>query len=232
MADKIGGIYAIEDARGFLYYGSAVNFKRRWYEHRRALNAGNHKNKKLQNAWNKYGPAFFTFYPVETIKDKTKLIEHEQRWINLLISTEEWYYNVCHTAGSTLGRKRAITEKTRKGSKLSEEAKDRISKANKGRRTWLGRKHTEESKRKNALAKLGKTQSAETRVKRAIAMSGGKKYSFIDSAGNVYSDILNLTEFAKLHNLDQSNLRRVAIGEYKQHKGFRLFSIDMLDTEL
>lgn len=46
--------------------------------------------------------------------------------------------------------------------------------------------------------------------------------SFVDPDGNIYDDILDMTRFAKLHNLTASVMRQVAYGDKKSHKGWRL----------
>jgi group I intron endonuclease len=92
------GVYAIISPSGKQYIGSAVSFKRRWRRHRNDLRNGSHVNKKLQNAWNKYGEENFHFVKIAlcSIPD---LLPIEQRLIRLM----EPAYNVCEVAGSTLG---------------------------------------------------------------------------------------------------------------------------------
>ena len=41
------------------YIGSTSQWKRRKYEHKYLLEQGEHGNKHLQNAWNKYGADVF-----------------------------------------------------------------------------------------------------------------------------------------------------------------------------
>ena len=58
----IVGIYKIECiANNKVYIGQSINIKRRLYDHKTRLRKGTHKNKHLQNAWNKYGEDNFTF---------------------------------------------------------------------------------------------------------------------------------------------------------------------------
>lgn len=127
------------------------------------------------------------------------------------------------------GNKYAVGNKGFAGKTLSDDAKAAIGNANRGNTIWRGRTHKEESKLKIAESRIGKKLSTETKEKKALIASGGKIYSFIGPDGAVYTDIVNLAEFAKQHDLDQGNLRRVTTGEYKQHKGFRLLSVEYLE---
>jgi hypothetical protein len=56
--------------------------------------------------------------------------------------------------------------------KQTEEAKRKISEANTGRQTWLGKHHREETKEKIAAAHIGMTASAETRQKISDVQKG------------------------------------------------------------
>lgn len=235
----LSGIYCIEDGYGRLYYGSAVNFKRRFTKHKSELRQGIHKNPKLQTAWNKYGADFFSFYPVEVVIDKNKLLEREQFWIDCLVETEKDYYNICLVAGSTLGNKpsketRAILSEQRLGNKYrlgkpqSEETKRVIGEASK--RFW-------EKKRANMPPKPIKEKkprvvyrhdyTEDEKRKAALTRSGGKIYTFIGPDDVVYANVYSLNNFSIEHNLSRENLRKVVYGKIKHHKGFRLISIDI-----
>ena len=56
------GIYMIQNkVNNKIYIGQAVDIKKRWKEHRKELKGGYHKNKHLQNAWDKYEQKNFEF---------------------------------------------------------------------------------------------------------------------------------------------------------------------------
>jgi len=115
-------IYCIENKiTGDRYVGSSVNFYKRKKLHLKRLKNKEHHSPHLQNAWNKYGEENFVFIILEKFISRTDLINREQWWINN--SNSE--YNICKTAGSSLGVKR------------SEKTKEKIKKAN------LGLKHPE-----------------------------------------------------------------------------------------
>jgi len=95
------GIYKILNTKtNKIYIGSAKNLSDRWRTHRVHLNLNKHKNKHLQNSWNKYSGWFFEFIIIEYCEIK-KLIEREQFYIDELKPD----YNIYLTAGSPLGTK-------------------------------------------------------------------------------------------------------------------------------
>lgn len=59
------GIYTIvHTASGKHYVGSSANLHKRIAEHKRLLKKGTHINRKLQNAFAKYGECSFSFTPI------------------------------------------------------------------------------------------------------------------------------------------------------------------------
>ena len=60
------------------------------------------------------------------------------------------------------------------GKKLSEETKKKIGLANKGNTGRLGKKHSEESKKKMSLARTGNKHSEETKKKLSLTQIGNK----------------------------------------------------------
>lgn len=101
------GIYMIwSSVNNKEYIGSAINLRRRKNEHFKDLKRNKHYNPRLQNHFNKYGEDVFTFGIIKFCI-KEKLIEREQFSINLLHPE----FNICQTAGSSLGVKNS--EKTK-----------------------------------------------------------------------------------------------------------------------
>ena len=115
MTNKNCGIYKITNTvtRKF-YIGSAVNIKKRFWLHRYQLSANTHRNRHLQNSWNKHGEDSFTFEVLEYC-EKERLIEREQFYID----NEKPAYNISPTAGNSLGVK--LTDETKR--KMSEAMK-------------------------------------------------------------------------------------------------------------
>lgn len=118
----------------------------RFARHKTDLRNNNGHNPYLQNAWNKYGKDNFTFKVLEKVKDSIIDVK-EQEWIDKLCPN----YNIREVCTSNFGikwRKESV-EKLKKRI-MSEEAKRKISKANKGK------KLSEEAKQKLSLINLGK----------------------------------------------------------------------------
>lgn len=136
------------------------------------------------------------------------------------------------------------------GIKLSEEQKQTISQANKGKivseetrkkmsKASTGRKMSEESKEKNRQWHLGKTLSEETKQKISNKQIGHKSsekqkksafethskiWEIIDPQGNKFI-IRSLNAFCKENGLDQGNMVKVSKNQLKQHKGYKCSQI-------
>ena len=134
------------------YIGSSIDISRRIKEHRKNLIAQKHHNQHLQNAWNKYGD-LLEFKPLEYC-EPDQLLELEQQYIDYYNSADrEFGYNIDKMANHA-----------RPGFHLSEETKEKISKAH------AGRKRTPEQIEKCRQAQIGvpKPKQSET-MKRKYA---------------------------------------------------------------
>ena len=179
---KKSGIYQIRNlVNGKVYVGSAVNLRARMQSHFGELKNNKHNNRHLQRAYDKYGLDKFVFEVLEYV-EKDMLLEREQYYIDTLNAVKEGY-NLSPTAGSLLGFK------------LSEEAKTKISKGNKGKKRSaecikqirernLGRRLTEEqkakisAKTKGALnGNYGRMHTKEARAIMFQRASGGTPWN-------------------------------------------------------
>ncbi len=158
------GIYIIiNQITNKCYIGQAYNINKRIQRHFQHLEHNYHHCSHLQRAWNKYGKASFVFYTLEIIENYEQLTPAEQFWMDSFKAFGAELYN-------TLPAKR-----THLGIKRSQETKDKISKANKGKvrssevcqamsKQRSGKKlkpHSEETKQKIAKANKGKKRSPE-----------------------------------------------------------------------
>lgn len=77
------GIYQITNQQNKTFYigSTARSFSTRHSEHWSKLRKNQHPNAKLQNAWNKYGEAAFTFHIVEYV-DSAHVVEREQFYLD------------------------------------------------------------------------------------------------------------------------------------------------------
>lgn len=178
------GVYEIvNSANGKRYVGSAKNITLRFRSHRSRLNLGNHHSRPLQNAWLKYGATAFTVRTI-LLCDPADLLVNEQRTINALAPE----YNVCPTAGNTLGRRhspetRALIAAKAVGRVRSAEsveagaAKRRgvkvpaMSARMMGNQRAVGLKHTDEWKAANSLRNLGRLRPKDEACRAKIAAS-------------------------------------------------------------
>lgn len=172
---KVSCIYKISSVSktDHFYIGSAINFKNRRRQHFNELKRNNHWNKKLQRHCNKYGINDLVMTVLELVSEKENLINREQHYIDSLNP----YFNICKTAGNTLGVKRTpeerqkISEK-RKGTKLTDEHKNKISEGLKTaqRKPCVYKPYP--SNRKPTRNRLGVKISEETRAKMQAAQKG------------------------------------------------------------
>lgn len=169
------GIYKIiNNINGKVYVGSAINISDRFLDHKQMLKRNKHHSTKLQNSVNKHGVENFTFEIIEECS-KELLIEREQYWIDTLDSYKSGY-NCRPNASNMLNFV------------FSAESKEKMKKSQKGlhsgtKHPLYGKKHSEETKEKIRISKIGKKLSEETRNKMSKIRKGrdspmkGKKHS-------------------------------------------------------
>ena len=166
ILSRKAGVYAIRNTvTGRMYIGSAVNLADRLDKHKRALNAKFHKNRHLQNAWNKDGPESFAANIV-CVCAKTDLLYFEQRAFNAY--GHDRLYNVCLVAGSRFGTIMDDTARTALAMRMM------------GNRYTAGRSLTPEHRARISAGLVGKvvrkgySLSAETKAKLSAASRGNK----------------------------------------------------------
>lgn len=132
-----------------IYIGSALNYKRRKYNHTYLLRKGSHPNTILQNSYNKYGEENFLFEIVEECT-KENLLVREQHYIDTL----KPLMNVRLIAESNLGHRFIRTDEQKEKYKeahrnISPETRDRM----KSYKHMLGKKHQSSTKKLMAQKK-------------------------------------------------------------------------------
>lgn len=135
------GIYKItSNVDGKIYIGSSINITNRWKAHIKKLKENTHHSRYFQNAWNKHGSDNFIFERIENVKDKNKLLEREQYYLDKLtpFANLDRGYNINPMAGSNLGVKYSEESKKKMSSWIrTPEMVAKISKANKGQKRSL-----------------------------------------------------------------------------------------------
>ena len=180
MTKECGVYKIINVTTGDFYVGSSCNIHQRHQHNRADLRANRHANQYLQRSWNKYGEEAFLFETI-LLCDKSTKLWFEQSVINGLKPP----FNIAKDALAPMqGRKhtrearekigkactgRVFSDEVRKqrsermsgvgffsGKKHSDETKKKISLSKMGKCGWpVGHKHTEESKKKISLSKKG-----------------------------------------------------------------------------
>ena len=194
---KISGIYVIINKVNHKYYvGSSIDIDDRWYNHIWALNCDKHRNKHLQNAWNKYGENSFNFYIVEYI-DINDLLVVEQKYLDYAKLQKEKVYNLSFIAGRI---------------EMTDETREKIRNANIGRIQWnLGKTLTDAQK----INMYGKTPSIETTEKRRKSMIA--YWSTQDERKRLHSNMLREIRSGKKLSDDTKKKLSMACGG-KNHR--------------
>lgn len=134
---EASAIYEIRNRlNGKRYVGSAKCFRIRWNGHRALLRKGAHHSRHLQSAWNLAGEEAFQFSILKTCPPEALLVEEQA-----ILDAEAPAYNVCPTAGNTLGRlhspdtraKIAARAVGRKPGPRTEEHRAKLSAVHKGK---------------------------------------------------------------------------------------------------
>ncbi|WP_170932616.1 NUMOD3 domain-containing DNA-binding protein [Desulfosporosinus sp. FKB] len=157
------GIYKITQlSTGRIYIGQTkYRFIERYWHHVWKLKHNSHDNKYLQNVWNKYGENDFEFEVVHILKKDEDLNELEIMYIK----TYDTYNN---------GFNLTIGGDGKRECPMSEEAKKIVGEKN--RIHNLGRRHSEETKRKMRESSPHRKMTRE-HAKRILAIRTGFIYS-------------------------------------------------------
>lgn len=152
------GIYQIRNiSNNDCYVGSAaVDFGKRWREHKNLLRRGLHYSTHLQSAWDKYGEECFIFEVLERVLKETLSL---LLFRDLLVYNKEQHYldtlkpkyNICKTAGTRLGTMWSEVSKSKiRGRLKTSEHREKLREAH------LGVPLSEVTKQRMSIAKLGK----------------------------------------------------------------------------
>lgn len=216
---------------GKRYIGSAKDLKRRLLNYFSVAFISNDLTMPIYRALLKYGYSNFSLTILE-VCDLDVVLEREQHYI----STLNPEYNVCPTAGSTLGKLH------------TEESKLKISRTKKNigvgeSNSMYGKVHTEEARKLMREAKLGGNLSDETKVKLSKAATGrkfteehkanlsaskrnSKKLSVLDLETGIESLYDSINEASRCLNLPSDSIRaNMRSKNQKPYKGRYVFKI-------
>ena len=178
------GIYQIRNlVTGFCCAGQSINLKGRPGQHWRKLKNNKHDNSHLQNSYNKHGKECFVF-EVIIYCHKEYLTYYEQSFVDKYIALNI-SYNICRECvDSCKGVKRSnetlsrMSEAWKNRPPATEETRKKMAKAKKGKTSSMKGKHYPEEVRKNmSIAAKNKPPMSEE-TKKKIAESGkGRTHS-------------------------------------------------------
>jgi group I intron endonuclease len=160
--DALCGVYKITNLiNNKVYIGQSINIESRWNDHINALNRGDSSCTLLQRAWNKYKQEYFSFEILELCSEDD-LDDVEIKYINFYDSVNNGYN---------------IEPGGNKNKHLSEETKQKIGNANRGRIISDERRlKMSESRTGDKNPMYGKTHSKEARNKISEARKGKPGY--------------------------------------------------------
>lgn len=210
------GIYCIECmTTNTKYIGqTSENFYRRWIFHKWHLKNNHHSNTYIQNAWNKYGEDSFKFYPLESFE----LIEKKNVTLEKLNELEQYYIEKYDTFNN--GFNLTTGGDSCKMRPLSDEAKRKIGEKN--RINMLGKKHSEETKKKMSEAHKGYIKTEEHRKHLAEAHYGSKSYNARyseDLVGKIRIDYMNGLTVNEL--LEKYDVKKSVIYDFVNHRTWK-----------
>ena len=230
MDTRTHKIYAFIDTEGRPFYiGRTYMLKKRIKEHYYEIRHGNtlpKYNKMRKILEEADGKDIFDYVIVleDNISDK-EIDNREIFWIKKYREAGYSLKNLTDGGGGALNTIPGLSEKLsklRKGKKLSEETKLKISKKNKGR------KFTQAHKENLSISRRKRKISEETRMKASVSSKGRiniKVYELISPDGEIHKTFEGVTKFCEQRNLTSSNIFKVIHGHRDNHKGWRVHII-------
>jgi len=201
---------------GKQYVGQTIRepFKR-WYAHCSGYRGKNPHKSIMRDAIIKYGKDNFTFEVIHTAHSQRELDVMEQFYAYALKTFAPGGYNL--KAGSGRGEVsqelKNFWSKQRKGTKLSEEHKEKLRKRNTGKKwpDWFRKRVSD--------GKIGKRPPQL--VYDALSKAKAKTYILINPLGETVS-ITNLTKFAKEQGIQPKRLFEVIYKKKPSYRGWRI----------
>lgn len=158
--DSVQGIYRIVCVKsGRYYFGSSINIKRRWRNHKRLLARNEHPNPIMQNAWNKHGEESFRCEMIEILPELSpqELLDAEEKYLVEHVGKRNCF-NIAQSAKAP----------SAKGHTQSKESNDKRSQA--AREQWKSKRDQMVASMKNC-PRQKRTISDEERERRKQAIT-------------------------------------------------------------
>jgi len=228
-------IYRITNmANGKFYIGSAESFARREWQHKYDLKRNTHKNPRLQAAWNKYGEEMFVFEIIEEVAPDRSAFDIENTYLHKVVGQEDCYNVNTDAVGMRTGIK--LTDETKQrisvnrrgkhggeahyryGQTVSDEVRQKIGDAQRGKPKAPGRKVSEAGKAKiranieagrSHMHWLGRTHTEEAKQKL-------RKQVLEQTSGQIFD---SLTAVLTHYQMTMPTLRRALVAGKPITKG-------------
>ena len=190
-----------------IYVGKTNNIKNRWTRHRaNAVSKNELVKMPIHHAIAKYGLDNFVFSIIQTFKNEVDCLQAETYWIKHFNSiNRKLGYNL--TKGG-IGSS---------GFKLSQETKDKISKANSGtKRTESTKKVMSDKKKGFQNHFYGKTHSKETKIRNSGENSKSAKLKIrevIEIIDLFKHKIISQKQIAIIYGISQQQVSRIVNGK-------------------
>lgn len=198
------GVYKITSPTNRVYIGQSVDILHRFKTYKRMYSKNQHQT-KLHRSFLKYGVINHSFEILEICQ------------LDELNIKERYYQDLYNVLNGGLNCN--LTKTHDKSGKVSEETRAKMSIASKGNQHWKGKTHTEETKEKIRLSKIGLKFSDEVNKKkgRKGRVHTGKVYSSKDHVSSkiVHQYTLN-GDFVK---------EWYSLGDIKKELGFNVYNI-------
>ena len=228
-------IYRITNmANGKFYIGSAESFARREWQHKYALRRNEHKNPRLQAAWNVYGEEMFVFEVIEEIAPDRNAFDIENTYLHKVVGQEDCYNintdaigmrtGIAHTeaakakVSASRKGKAAGEDHYRYGQTVSDEVRQKIGDTQRGKPKGPGRKVSEAGKAKiranieagrSHMHWLGRTHTEEAKQKM-------RKRVLEQTSGQIFD---SLTAVLTHYQMTMPTLRRALLAGKPITKG-------------
>lgn len=219
----MGIIYSIHNlTSGKKYIGQTVEkMQRRVVRHFRTVN-----ETKISRAIQKYSKYDFVYGIVEEVEDKNFLDVREQYWIKFYDTVENGF-NIKEGGKCARGFKQSQSSIEKRKQRLirkslTEEHKQKISKAHKGKIL------SKETVDKMIAYRTGRNLTESCKEK--ISKSHSKNTYKLKSLDGIIFIVKNLSKFCKENNLQQSAFVMVMNGERKHHKNWTIKKLDLIQN--
>jgi group I intron endonuclease len=210
------GIYKIVNPNGKVYIGQSVDIEKRLKRYK-CISLSTKGQIKIYRSLIKYGSANHKF-EIVCLCEESELNEKEREYQELFDCVNN-------------GLNCLYTKSKDKSGKVSSETLIRMSNAQKGNNNFLGKKHSEETKNKMALARIGTKHSAEVNLKKGrkgrVSNNKGKFGKDNGKSKPLYQYDLNnnlikewncAADVAKELNYSAGNISMVCNGKIKTYK--------------